>query len=819
MKKSANQYSAQNIGPKVLIALVLAIVFLVTAVYITRYTFQDVNDSIARLALTNEKNKRLNEFYSLYGEFERSHQAPLIANPNADTENYYAQLDSLHQFIDTAIIQIDFSPTEIIILDSIQDMIKSQDQRLMQYRAFKRMEQPALQKNLDSLINLITSEELLLESDVITTRKSTRIIPASPGEVEDEEAPKKNFFQRLFSNDKEQEEKTKPAKPEVIEETYIRIDTVPLARSDTSKAKAGTIIKEIKRDHASQKRRVREIEMEIVQGSARIQNFILSMIRNLEEIELARINNESKAAEARMETALTQMYFILAAFSILATLLVLRILTDLSRAKYYRLQLVAEKERAEDLSKIKERFLANISHELRTPLQNILGYSEKLLAKEDNNDVKIIHQSSEHLLQIINQVLDFSRISTGKLIFNPKVVNLKALFDEVVNSMNIQASRKNIRILFEAEIHHPKVYIDPFRLRQILYNLVGNAVKFTEEGFVKLFVKTEEREDGVHLFFSVEDTGIGMTEEELGLIFHEFEQVGTPEHVISGTGLGLSITKALVEAQNGKIEVQSEENKGSTFTIDITLDPIPEMEEKLNEIEMMPRVEKVLVVDDDKVILNLTTQTLSEVGIEVTAVSSPHEAIEIAKNNKFDMALVDYRMPGMNGAEVCNHLKEIAPNMPVVAVTANVFSENGDETSFKFDHYLPKPYKTSELLALVGHQIIEGNDNPGNKLKQRLNKITHGDEELTKELLNQFVNDSLNDMNSLIDSIEKQELKEAHRIAHTLAGRLSFFEFDQLAMSYKEVENKLHKHQPFTTEEREKLFETNRNLKTALEAL
>lgn len=283
MKKSANQYSAQTIGPKVLIALVLAIVFLVAAVYITRFTFQDVNDSIGRLSLTNEKNKRLNEIYSLYGQFERNYQAPLIANPNAETDEYYAKLDSLYQFIDTVISHIDFSPTEIIILDSIQDMIKSQDQRLMQYRSYKRMEQPALQKSLDSLSNLITSEELLLESDIITTRKSTRIIPAGPNEVEEQETPKKNFFQRLFSNDKEKEnqEKTPPAKPEIIEETYIRIDTVPLAKSDTSKAKAGTIIKEIKRDQESQKRRVREIEMQIVQGSSRIQNFILAMIRNL----------------------------------------------------------------------------------------------------------------------------------------------------------------------------------------------------------------------------------------------------------------------------------------------------------------------------------------------------------------------------------------------------------------------------------------------------------------------------------------------------------------------------------------------------------
>ena len=188
MKKSAKQYSAQSIAPKVLIALVLAILFLVAAVYITRFTFAEVNESIAKLSITNAKNKSLNEIYSFYGNFERNYQAPLIASPNAETEDYYQTLDSLHKLIDTTKKHIAFSPAELIVLDSVQDMITSQDQRLMQYRAYKRMEQPSLQKNLDSLINLISSEELLLQSDVITTRKSTRIIPADTQEDEDEES-------------------------------------------------------------------------------------------------------------------------------------------------------------------------------------------------------------------------------------------------------------------------------------------------------------------------------------------------------------------------------------------------------------------------------------------------------------------------------------------------------------------------------------------------------------------------------------------------------------------------------------------------------
>src|SRR5690606_23166275 len=197
----------------------------------------------------------------------------------------------------------------------------------------------------------ISAEQILKESDVVTTYKSTRRIPAEPTEQEEDENQEKkgNWLGRLFGSSTEEEVKPREA-PEIIEETYIKIDTIPLAKSDTSSAKASSIIKGIRRDQAYQQRRVRELEMEIVQNSVRIQNYLLTAIRHSEEVELARIRNEGEAASGMMQNALSQMYFVLMAFGILSTLLVYRILTDLANAKQYRLQLVEEKERAENLS-------------------------------------------------------------------------------------------------------------------------------------------------------------------------------------------------------------------------------------------------------------------------------------------------------------------------------------------------------------------------------------------------------------------------------------------------------------------------------------
>lgn len=794
MKKSALRYASKTIGQKVLVAVLLSILFLVAAVYITKLTFQEVNNSISRLSITNEQNKVLNTIYNTFGEFERSYQAPLIANPFEDTDAYNLKLDSLIQLIDSTLNNVDFKMNEHVILDSVADMITRQDDYLLAYRSLKRSEQPLLKQNLDSLLNLISAEEILKESDVVTTYKSTKRIPAEPVEVEPKESSetKKGWLSRLFSGSS-QTEPIPEAAPEIIEETYTKIDTIPLAKSDTSRAKAGSIIKGIRRDQAYQQRRLRDIEMEIVQNSARIQNFLLTTIRHAEEVELERVRKESEDASGMMDNALQQMYLVLLVFALLATLLVYRILSDLANAKHYRVQLVEEKERAENLSKVKERFLANMSHEIRTPLQNILGYSEKLYAKDKNRDAQIINQSSEHLLQIVNQVLDFSRISTGKLVLNPEVIDLKALLLEVVNSMSIQAANKNIRIFFESEINESNIYIDPFRLRQILYNLLGNAVKFTEEGFIKLFAKTAKTDGQIEFCFSIEDSGIGMTKSDLESVFQEFEQVGTPMHASNGTGLGLSITKALVDAHNGTIDVKSEKNEGTIFTVNFTLPPTPKMAEQSSKEAKRPKMHKILVVDDDETILNLTRQILTGNGFEVVAESSPFNAIAIAKKQKFDMALVDFRMPEMTGAELRNALRKIQPSLPVVAVTANVFEKSdAGEAVNGFDHYLPKPFKTKQLLELVGYEntdeIVESKSNG---MKEKLAKLTFGDENLEAELIEQFKKDCTNDLNDLQKGIEIKDGDLLHETVHKLGGRLSLFEFTELAENYKKMEKEL----------------------------
>lgn len=826
MKTEETNRPSGNIGVKVLIAISLSIVFLAAAIYITRQTFSKVNQTISELSEPDDKTEFLNSLYGYYGYFERNYQSPLLANPSAPTEDYFLTLDTLKALIDSTSRDFKFNASEITVLDSISAMVGEQHKKLLTFRIVKENQQPLLAKNLDSLVNLINAERVVTQPDVVTTRKSTRRIPAeveAQRETEPEKEDKKGFFQRIFSGEdqtKAEPDETLQQKPDIIEETYIRVDTLPLAKSDTSKAKAGKLIKNIEQKQALYQRQIRNIELQILQLGGRIQKFMLSLIQNSEEKELARIYNQSNIAETMMQNAISRMYLVFGIFAILATALVLRILSDLSKARYYRRQLVDEKERAENLSKVKERFLANMSHEIRTPLQNISGYSERLVDNFENPDAEIIHQSSNHLLQIVNQVLDFSRISTGKLALHPEVFKISEVTEEVLESMKIQATKKNIRLLHESALEEDEVYADSFRIRQILYNLLGNAIKFTADGFVKFTTRSRRKNERILFEFTVEDTGIGIDEEEIERLFEEFEQADMPNHATTGTGLGLSIVKALVEAYQGKISAKSEKGEGSIFEVELELDEVPEEVIDAGSIAGLPPVKSVLLVDDDISILNFTRDVLNEKLIDVSATASPLEALEYAKKRTFDVALVDYRMPEMTGAELCEELKKMHPSLPVIAVTANIIQAKPDkDVDSPFDGYFPKPFKSGELLELLGlaEQIPPGNGEQS-RMEKKLDTITMGDREMLDELLEQFQKDCSEDLKEIEKALAANDLSTLRERVHRLSGRLGFFEFQQLAAVFQDIEADLDRNS-YNSESAQRLVTGVENLRVKLARL
>jgi len=381
---------------------------------------------------------------------------------------------------------------------------------------------------------------------------------------------------------------------------------------------------------------------------------------------------------------------------------------------------------ADQTSKLKEQFIASVSHEMRTPMNAILGMSNLVLKteldEEQFNYISNIKNSSEILLGIVNDILEISSIQAGKVKFNYANFDFHSLMSNMINVMQYKVDEKNLDLILNMDPNIPK-YLegDQLRINQILYNLVGNAIKFTDEGTVTITVSCLNESHGSwHIQFEVEDTGIGIPDDKIGVIFETFTRIRSKDRIFEGTGLGLSIAKNLIEYQGGKIWVESEHGVGSKFSFDLIFEEGSEPTlDKPEEDEFDPETAFDLLLCEDHMINRIVaTKTLLKQfpNINLVVAENGKLGVEKLKELDFDIILMDIQMPIMDGYEATQYIRhQMEPakaELPILAMTAHAnIAEDDKFKEYGMDDYVLKPFKPEQLFSKIGHYVTLKREN------------------------------------------------------------------------------------------------------------
>ena len=777
---------------KIVIGYILLVGLLIGAF---TYTMQQMNLLTTPTSLRDQLDHRRHITHRIISQL---YDAEIIGQTlrTGKLNEYYHYLKAMKE------VNASIDTLETILTDTLQqarlDTVRTllQNKQWNMYAVLEAMRNtPTDQIYQEQLDSLIAQQDSLLSTPhirrkVITHHNSYTI-----------HHKKKGFFKRLadvFAPGKEdstqvsnviQEEYT-----DTLDEVYSPIDTISSMITGIQHKVFQTRQKETEMLNT----RISSLRV-IGSGLSQRVNQLLENIEH-DEQEAAR-TKLMQEEEIRKEAAETMAKIAIAAF-VLVLVFSIVIARDITRNNHYRRELEKAKSYAENLLVAREKLMLPITHDIKAPAGSIIGYIDLLIRLVNDRRQQFylsnMKSSAQHLLALVTSLLDYHRLEAGKMDLHPVAFNPHELLTDIYNSFLPLAEKKQLQLDFKEKLPETLTLEgDPFRIRQIVENLLSNALKFTAAGGITL----QAEYHGNQFVFCVSDTGCGMTASEQERIFKEFTRLSSAQGQ-EGFGLGLSITRKLVELLLGRIDIESAPGKGSTFKVSMPLpsiSPKPAPGSKEPAITL-PKIHlRIAIIDDDRIQMHLTEAMLHNAAeevkgfkVETVCCEQPEELIEQLKNRTFDLVFTDIQMPAMNGFELLHHLRNQnfaqAQSIPVIAITARGDMNENDFQQKGFAGMLQKPFNQSELKKVVknalphltvsdnipdtspvqkeAHETSPHTDQPYNF--SPLTAFSEDDPEAAKEILRTFAQETQKNMEKLQTAISNKDMEALCATAHKM---------------------------------------------------
>ncbi|MFC0778203.1 hybrid sensor histidine kinase/response regulator [Flavobacterium sp. HJSW_4] len=771
---------------KVLFSYVALLALVVTVgwfLYSENVVYNKLEDKIA---LEKTKIIRVSRLYSNVYKTESLARQTIQNNSEKDFKNYLIETDSLRKRIDT-LKQVVTTEYQKTLLDSVTYFLSEKTKNIKQLREIKNKADD--ETSVNNAIDEITKMEFNLR------KLELQDFTKNPNQLGSyQRSVLQQYVDYLNSN--------------IPDDST---NTLSKKASDSILANSKKLLSSVKIKAEKKKESLNFEENKLLQNEIAISDQLRKILRIIErEIIINSIKNNSLK-----EKSLKRVNEIVTASAVIGLLLTvffsILIVSDYSKSQLYKKQLEIANFKTKNLLKSREQLISTVSHDLKTPLSTIVGYSE-LLGNSDVNTkqsyfIKNIKNSSEYITQLVQDLLDFSQIEAGKISIEKVPFSLPEIIEDVARNIQTVYKQKDIDLIINVDEQFQKRIVgDPFRLKQILTNIIGNAYKFTEHGHIRIAAYANNDQ---FLTISIQDTGIGIEKANQKLVFEEFAQANESiEKQYGGTGLGLSICQKIISILGGNLSLESIFGKGSTFVIQLPL--LFDNSQTIPVVEFKPKKGKktkkqtFIVVDDDINLLNLTSGVLRQEQHQVFSFTNPAKALETIQTTSFDFVITDIQMPEIDGFLFLEKLRELPEtvfkNQPVIALTGRTDLDLSVYKNAGFTTVIKKPYSPKILLEtiqhILDHEEIPETESTENSKKddsqiyslETLKDFLGQDEAALKEVLKSFVETTIENLGFLKAAVQEKNHDEIKSIAHRIAPMFKQIQANEIGELLKDLE-------------------------------